>query len=72
MAYVFRHIRQKALLSILWASLALSSHVLAQGSVRPEVHKPLTAAQEALKRLAERSHLSNDGREIVTKALEVQ
>lgn len=49
MAYVFRHIRQKALLSILWASLALSSHVLAQGSVRPEVHKPLTAAQEALK-----------------------
>lgn len=49
MTHAFHPFKRQTALAVLLCSLWLSSAALAQGSVRPEVHKPLTAAQEALK-----------------------
>lgn len=49
MTHAFHPFKRQATLAVLLCSLWLSTAALAQGSVRPEVHKPLSAAQEALK-----------------------
>ena len=49
MTHAFHPFKRQATLAVLLCSLWLGSSALAQGSVRPEVHKPLSAAQEALK-----------------------
>jgi hypothetical protein len=49
MTHTFHQTKQWAALAALLGSLLFAIPAHAQGSVRPEVHKPLTAAQEALK-----------------------
>jgi hypothetical protein len=49
MTHVFHQTKHWAALAALFGSLLFTMPAHAQGSVRPEVHKPLTAAQEALK-----------------------
>lgn len=49
MTHVFHQTKHWAALAALFGSLLFTMPAQAQGSVRPEVHKPLTAAQEALK-----------------------
>lgn len=49
MTIAFHHTKHWAAMAALLASLLGAAPAHAQGTVRPEVHKPLTAAQEALK-----------------------
>jgi len=49
MTHAFHFTKHWTVLTALLGSLWFCSAALAQGTVRPEVHKPLTAAQEALK-----------------------
>ena len=49
MTIAFHHTKHWAAVAALLASLLGAAPAQAQGTVRPEVHKPLTAAQEALK-----------------------
>lgn len=45
----FHFVKRLALLAALCSGVLFTAQARAQGTVRPEVHKPLTAAQEALK-----------------------
>jgi len=49
MTNAFNHTKHWAVLAALLGGLLFSAAGHAQGSVRPEVHKPLSAAQEAIK-----------------------
>lgn len=49
MIHTFQQLKNGAAVTALLGALLFSCGAMAQGSVRPEVHKPLSAAQEAIK-----------------------